>query len=44
MEQTTKPRICDMREALHSMGYRNEYLERLTDDRIRDLYESEYQS
>jgi len=39
-----KARICEMREALHQMGYRTEYLERLSDERIRDLYDSEYQS
>lgn len=41
---STPVRICDMREALHQMGYRESYLERLSDERIRDLYESEYQS
>lgn len=36
--------ICEMRKALHEMGYRNEYLERISDERIRELYNSEYQS
>ena len=44
MNTPTTPKICEMREALHRMGYREEYLERISDERVRLLYESEYQS
>lgn len=36
--------IWQMREALHAMGYRWEYLEKVSDERIRDIYYSEYES
>lgn len=36
--------IYEMRIALHDAGYRWEYLEKVSDERIRSLYASEYQS
>lgn len=36
--------ILEMKTALMRMGYRPEYLSKLSDERIEALYKSEYQS